>query len=171
MSSEAGTSLEELENGDVSNTADENRMAAILADMNASGAEVASGINMPARQPMPPMQPMASNQMSMQMPPLMYNPNPPMKNNYVPIQDSAPKRPAIKKKNIWSSIIDTVRDPLVVAFIVFIISLPALHTFAGKYAGWAYVLGGQLSWLGLIAKAVLGGALFAVYRIGVGLLG
>jgi hypothetical protein len=171
MSSEAGTSLEELENGDVSNTADENRMAAILADMNASGAEVASGVNMPARQPMPLMQPMPSNQMSMQMPPLMYNPNPPMNQNYVPIQTNTPKRSAIKKKNIWSSIVDTIRDPIVVAFIVFLISLPALHTFAGKYAGWAYVLGGQLSWLGLIAKAVLGGALFAVYRIGVGLLG
>jgi hypothetical protein len=76
-----------------------------------------------------------------------------------------------KLNNKGSSIVDSVRDPIVVAVIVLLISLPALHTFAGKYAGWAYVLGGQLSWLGLIAKAVLGGALFAVYRIVVGLLG
>ncbi len=173
MSSEAGTSLEELENGDLKNTADEQRMQSILADMNASGAEVASGINMPARQPMPPMQPMATQQMPMQMPSLMYNPNPPMANHYIPIQDGgAPaKRSTLKKKNVWSSIVDSVRDPIVVAVIVFVISLPALHTFAGKYVGWAYVLGGQLSWLGLFVKACLGGLLFALYRTVMNLIG
>ncbi len=169
MSSEAGTSLEELESGQLQGTADESRMQAILADINASGAEVASGVNMPARQPMPPMQPIATQQMPMQMPSLMYNPNPPMANHYIPI-DEAPKRSALKKKNVWSSIVDSVRDPIVVAVIVFVISLPALHTFAGKYVGWAYVLGGQLSWLGLIAKACLGGLLFALYRTVVNLL-
>jgi hypothetical protein len=173
MSSEAGTSLEELENGDVSNSADEQRMQSILADMNASGAEVATGVNMPARQSMPPMQPIASKQMSMQMPSLMYNPNPPMANHYIPIQEEAPatKRSVLKKKNVWSSIVDSIRDPIVVTLIVFLISLPALHTFAGKYAGWAYVLGGQLSWLGLIVKACLGGLLFALYRTVVNLIG
>ncbi len=171
MSSEAGTSLEELESGQLQGTADESRMQAILADMNASGAEVASGVNMPARQPMPPMQPMATQQMPMQMPSLMYNPNPPMANHYIPIEEApTAKRSALKKKNVWSSIVDSVRDPIVVAVIVFVISLPALHTFAGKYVGWAYVLGGQLSWLGLIAKACLGGLLFALYRTVVNLL-
>lgn len=173
MSSEAGTSLEELENGDVSNTADEQRMQSILADMNASGADVATGVNMPARQSMPPMQSMSTNKMPIQMPSLMYNPNPPMANHYIPIQEEAPvaKRSVLRKKNVWSSLIDTIRDPIVVAMIVFLISLPALHTFAGKYAGWAYVLGGQLSWLGLIVKACLGGLLFALYRTVVNLIG
>jgi hypothetical protein len=170
MSSEGGTSLEELENGDLKNTADESRMQAILADINASGAEVATGANMPARQPMPPMQPMPMNQMSMQMPPLMYNPNPPMANHYIPIEEAPAKRSVLKKKNVWSSIVDSIRDPIVVAVIVFLISLPALHTFAGKYVGWAYVLGGQLSWLGLIVKACLGGLLFALYRTVINLL-
>ncbi len=65
---------------------------------------------------------------------------------------------------MWSSILERIIDPIVVALIVFIVSLPVLHTFVGKYASWAFAIGGQLSWFGLIAMSVLAGMLFGLYR-------
>lgn len=164
---ENGTSLEALESGDVANTADASRMANILRDMNASGADVISpqapapqqmGLPM---QPMPPMQAMPSQMNSMS------NPLPPMMNrqpHYVPI-DEEPSNYAPVRKNIWSRILEQLMDPLFVGIIVLVLSLPALHTFVGKYASWAYLLGGQLSWAGLAIKSLLAALLFGLYRV------
>ena len=72
---------------------------------------------------------------------------------------------------MWSNLLDNLFDPLVVAILVFTLSLPVLQTFLSKYATWAFSLGGQLSWLGLIAKSVLAGVLFALYKMGAAALG
>ena len=159
---ENGTPLDALETGEVANTADASRMANILRDMNASGADVVSADARPSvglpMQPMPPMQPQMNT---------MSNPLPPMMNQmpqYVPIEEDQNRYEPVRK-NIWSRILEYSIDPFFVGIIIFVLSLPALHTIAGKYASWAYVLGGQLSWLGLVVKSLLAAVLFGLYRM------
>ena len=163
-----GTSLESIESGDVANTADASRMQAILRDMNSSteGSRVQMPPPpqmqdlqpMPARQPMPPMLQVSSHdQVPMQRPP------PPPQVQYVPIAEEEPTQP---KKNVWSSVLEQIRDPLFVVLLFFLLSLPVFHTFVGKYASWAFAIGGQLSWLGLGALALVAGIIFAMFRTG-----
>ena len=192
-----GTSLEELETGDIPNTADSGRMQAILRDMNAPGSGPGSGPGqgherprqhppslppmasqpnlqdmqpMPSRQPMPPMLQVSSHQegnpygghqmhqqMHQQMPQRAPRPQ------YVPVAEEEPAEP---KKNIWSMILEQVRDPLFVVGLFFLLSLPVFHTFVGKYASWAFAVGGQLSWLGLASLSILAGLIFALFQTG-----
>lgn len=153
-----GTPLEDLESGSVSHAADAGRMNEILRDMNASGAEVASQAAPPTQPmgPMPPMPPMNHPMMYQQMMPA------PPTNSYVQVEDA----PRPKKRNTYSSILSSMRDPLIVVILMFVLSLPVLHTFVGKYASWAFAVGGQLSWLGLGALSVLAGVLFGVIQGG-----
>jgi hypothetical protein len=156
-----GTPIDAIENGDVADAADTQHMQAILADMNASGADIANGPGIPqAQQPMPPMR-------GGGMPP-MYNPMPPapQQRQYV---DDGPI--AVPHKKTTSSVLERIVDPLVVAVILFILSLPVLHTYAARYVSWGFAIGGQLSWLGLIALSLVGGALFGIYRTGRDILG
>ena len=88
--------------------------------------------------------------------------------SFVPYDDEPTNAP---KKNVWSNILDRLVDPLIVAVLIFTLSLPVLQTFLSKYATWAFSLGGQLSWLGLIAKSVLGAVLFALYKMAGSALG
>lgn len=165
MSAENGTPLDALETGDVANTADASRMANILRDMNASGADVVSSSPPPpppppmgqTMQPMPPMQPM-----NHPLPPMMQAQHPPPQ--YIPVDDDQGAYAPVLKKNIWSRVLDSIADPLFVGILVLVLSLPALHTVLGKYASWAYVLGGQLSWVGLLVKSLLAAVLFGLYR-------
>jgi hypothetical protein len=150
-----GTPLEDLETGAVEHTADASRMNEILADMNASGAVVAEAQAPPMggmMQPMPPMQQQ------------MYNPQmmapPPPRSHYIPVDE--PVRP--RKKNTWSSVLDGVRDPIFVAVLFFVLSLPVLHTFAAKHIHWAFAVGGQFSWIGLAAFSALAGMIFGLLK-------
>ena len=163
-----GTPIDALETGEISSEADEQKMAAILSEMNSMGAD---GV---AQQPqgqqynpmaqMPPMQPMQP------MPPMMMQQAPPMyqqqqyQKHYVPVDEEPEQVKGKKKRNVWSSIMDRILDPIIVAFIVFVVSLPVLHTFIGKYASWAFAVGGQLSWFGLIALSIIAGIMFGAYR-------
>lgn len=160
-----GTPLEDLESGSVSHAADAGRMNEILRDMNASGAEVASTQQAPPTQPMPPMPPMQQMPSMQQMNhPMMYQqmmPAPPT-NSYIAVEDA----PRPKKRNAYSSALGSLRDPLFVTILMFVLSLPVLHTFVGKYATWAFAVGGQLSWLGLGALSVLAGVLFGLIQGG-----
>ena len=175
-SPESGTPIDALESGNVTNAADASRMAEILRDMNASGADVAAG-QQPVAQQMPPpqmmpqmmpqmiQQPMPMGGMNGQMPMMVQQPP-----QFVPYDDDSSVS-APPKKNAWSNLLDSLVDPILIAVIVFTLSLPALQTFLSKYATWAFSLGGQLSWLGLIAKSILAGLLFALYKIAAGALG
>ena len=154
-----GTPLEDLESGSVSHAADAGRMNEILRDMNASGADVAASQGAPPTQPMPPMPPMPPMNH-----PMMYQqmmPAPPT-NSYVAVEDA----PRPKKRNAYSSALGFMRDPFIVTVLMFILSLPVLHTFVAKYATWAFAVGGQLSWIGLGAFSVLAGVLFGLIQGG-----
>jgi len=153
-----GTPLESLENGDVQNTADAARMQEIMRDIDTPSGGAAPMGTLPAMQQSPgPMRPMMQQQP-------MYNPNVQMQQQqqYVAVEEEEESKP--KKKNIWSSILDRMKDPIVVALLVFVLSLPVLHTQLAKYASWAFAVGGQLSWLGLGSVSLLAGLLFGVYR-------
>ena len=154
-----GTPIDALESGDVEHSADASRVQAILQDMNASGADVgAPGSPMPQQtQMMPPM--------GHQMPPMMPHPMAQQqqqgRSQYIPIDDEERKP---MKKNVWSTMLRRIQDPLFVSLLVFVLSLPVLHIFLGKYASWAFAVGGQLSWLGLITLSLLAGVLFGTYK-------
>jgi hypothetical protein len=160
-----GTPIDAIESGEVTDAADSQHMQAILADMNASGADIANGPGMSAmpqsqgQQPMMPMRPQH---------PQMYHPNPPsiqqQQRQYV---DDAP--PPQKRSGV--SILDRISDPIMVAILIFVLSLPVLHTYSARYASWGFAIGGQLSWLGLIALSLVGGALFGIYRTSRDILG
>jgi hypothetical protein len=168
-----GTPIDALDTGEISSAADEQKMAAILSEMNSMGADVAAQqaqqqqppqynpmAQMPPMQPMQPMPPMPP--MMMQQPPMYQQQQ--YQQHYVPVDEEPEQVKGKKKRNVWSSIMDRILDPIIVAFIVFVVSLPVLHTFIGKYASWAFAVGGQLSWFGLIALSVIAGLIFGGYR-------
>lgn len=160
-----GTPIDAIENGDVAETADTQLMESILADVNAAGAHIANGPpGIPqVQQPMPPMRGGGGG-----MPP-MYNPMPPppqQQRQYV--DDGHMVGP---RKSAMSSVFERILDPFAVAVILFVLSLPVLHTYAARYVSWAFAIGGQLSWLGLIVLSLLGGAVFGIYRAGRDILG
>lgn len=157
-----GTPIDAIENGDVADAADSQHMQAILNEMNASGADIVNGPGAP-QQPLPP-------QMHQQVP--MYNPNPPPQYHQQPSQHRQyVDEPRPPRKSMVSSAFERIVDPLVVSVILFVLSLPVLHTYAGRYASWAFAIGGQLSWLGLVAISLVGGAIFGIYRASRDILG
>jgi hypothetical protein len=144
-----GTPLDVIESGgDVDNAADAARMAQLMRDVNSSGGlpDTPQTMNM-APVSAPPMR-QSSNRVAQAPPP-----------QYTPVDDDY--RPQ-RRKNVWGSISGKLRDPLIVSVIVFVLSLPVLHTMLAKYVGWAFAVGGQLSWLGLIAMSVLAGLVFGL---------
>ena len=174
--SSEGTPIDALETGNVPNSADAARMAQIMQDINASGGEIAG---VPQNELMPQQQQRAPPQMlpphtgipmdgmTGQMPGMMLQqqqvPQQQQHSQFVPYDDE-PVHGAHPRKNAWGTFMERLTDPLVVAMLIFVLSLPALQTFGSKYVPWAFAIGGQLSWLGLIAKAVFGGLLFWVYK-------
>lgn len=151
-----GTPLEALENGSIQDAADAAKMAEIMRDINASGGGAAPPPQPQMMQSAPPM--MQQMPMQMQMP--MHMPMQ-QQQRYVPVDDDEYKP---RKKNMWSNISSSLRDPVMVAILVFIVSLPVLHTQLAKVAGWAFAVGGQLSWLGLIALSLISGILFGTMK-------
>jgi hypothetical protein len=185
-SPDGGTPIEALETGNVTNTADASRMAQILQDMNASGAEVAANPVISSAPPPPPppqmmpqqmpqfqMPPQAANSMTGQIPMMVQQQQQQQQipSNFVPYEDESAAYNGVPKKNMWSNILDRLVDPLLVAVLIFTLSLPVLQTFLSKHATWAFSLGGQLSWLGLIAKSIFGGLLFALIKMGASMAG
>jgi hypothetical protein len=138
----------------VPDAADAERMAAIMREVNASGGGVGAAAEIAAAPPVsaPPLRPAP----------------PAYQQHYVevPEQDYKPRR-----RNAWATVTEKIRDPIIVSLLVFALSLPIVHTHAAKYAGWAFAVGGQLSWLGLIALSLLAGVLFAGVSGGAALLG
>jgi hypothetical protein len=156
-----GTSLEDLERGDVSNQADAARMQDILKDIDAPSAASGPMGGMPSM-------PQSPGPMRMQQPP-MYDPRafqqqPQQRQQYVPVDEEEEVKPRARKSNIWSSILDRLRDPLVVGLLVLILIFPALHTQLAKYASWAYAVGGQLNYIGLGAISLLAALIFGIYK-------
>lgn len=61
---------------------------------------------------------------------------------------------------IYNEIMTQIKQPLMVALIVFLTSLPALHVLIGHYLPSMIRIGGDLTTAGLAVKALVGGFLF-----------
>lgn len=64
------------------------------------------------------------------------------------------------KGNMYSDIISQIKQPLLVAIIVFIVSLPIVNVLVGHYFPSLLRIGGDLTTAGLVVKALIGGFLF-----------
>ncbi len=64
------------------------------------------------------------------------------------------------KGNMYSDILTQVKQPLFVAIIVFLINLPIINVLIGHYLPSLLRIGGDLTTVGMLVKASLGGFLF-----------
>lgn len=64
------------------------------------------------------------------------------------------------KGNMYSDIISQIKQPFLVAIIIFIVSLPIINVLIGHYLPSLLRLGGDLTTAGLVVKALIGGFLF-----------
>lgn len=74
-----------------------------------------------------------------------------------------PQQPTLiepTKGNMYLNIISQIKQPLFVAIIVFIVSLPIINVLIGYYIPSFLRIGGDLTTVGLVAKALIGGFLF-----------
>lgn len=62
--------------------------------------------------------------------------------------------------NFYSDIISQLRQPLLVAIIIFLVSLPVLNVLIGHYVPSLLRMGGDLTTVGLVVKSLFGGLLF-----------
>ena len=181
-----GTSLEDIEAGNIANQADSATMNAILSDMNALPEEPPAQVYQP---PPPPPQlpsmhiaPMMDSPMGMYAQPEpdfgsmgshpmdfgMYTPDPGyMTPQHIPspVNNNNPvSTPSGTKQNGWSSFLAILLDGLLVSILVCVLSLPVLHTRLSKHVTWAYKVGGELSWTGLALLSLTGGLFYVAYR-------
>jgi hypothetical protein len=80
----------------------------------------------------------------------------------VPPQMAAPQPTLIEptKGNFYSDLITQAKQPLLVAIIVFIVSLPIINVLIGHYVPSLLRVGGDLTTAGMAVKALIGGFLF-----------
>lgn len=64
------------------------------------------------------------------------------------------------KGNLYADIISQIKQPLLVAIIVFIVSLPIINVLIGHYLPSLLRIGGDLTTAGLVVKSLIGGFLF-----------
>jgi hypothetical protein len=79
------------------------------------------------------------------------------------VQPRAIQQPTLiepTKGNMYSDIIVQIKQPLLVAIIVFIVSLPIINVLIGHYLPSLLRLGGDLTTAGLVVKSLIGGFLF-----------
>lgn len=176
-----GTSIEDIEMGNVKNEADSEAMRQILTDMNVT--DESTNRQQPQMQMQMPM-PMASpeystNMASMPQQPQMTRQRQPFSQHYPPRMqiheyDEEPEEPTstpkykkvkpIMKKNKWSELFETLKEPLFIGILVTLLLIPKVHTVGSKYAPWAYTIGGQLGWIGIAICAVLAMSVWSVYK-------
>jgi hypothetical protein len=88
-------------------------------------------------------------------------------NPYLPMQPPQGFQPSQEpQRSIWSavsmSLTRELKTPLLVALIVFVVSLPFVNTMIGLYLPSLLRMGGDLTTVGLALKSLIGGALFWV---------
>lgn len=80
-----------------------------------------------------------------------------------PQQYMAQQKPTLieaTKGNMYSDIIAQIKQPLLVAIIIFIVSLPVINVLIGHYIPSLLRMGGDLTTAGMAVKALFGGFLF-----------
>jgi hypothetical protein len=75
-------------------------------------------------------------------------------------QPSAPVLIQPTKGNMYSDIIAQMKQPLIVAIIIFIVSLPIINVLIGHYLPSLLRLSGELTTVGSVVKSLVGGFLF-----------
>jgi len=68
------------------------------------------------------------------------------------------------RKNWQGQWIDELKQPILVAIIVFLMTLPAVNLLVSHYAPTLLRPGGDLTSTGMVARALVGGALFWVFQ-------
>ncbi len=58
----------------------------------------------------------------------------------------------------------SLREPLAVAILVFLLNLPVVTSILSRYASWMYLNSGEISVAGLVVKALLAGSIFFAYQ-------
>lgn len=81
--------------------------------------------------------------------------------NVIP-QQSMPQPTLVDttKGNMYADIISQIKQPLLVAIIVFLVSLPIINVLIGHYFPSLLRIGGDLTTAGLVVKSLFGGFLF-----------
>ncbi len=102
----------------------------------------------------------AMHGMPMMMPPGMQQQQQPM---MMPMMQQAPQEGFMSGLSSFS-LTREFKTPLLVALIVFVVSLPMINTMIGLYMPSLLRMGGDLTTLGLVLKSLLGGALFWILQ-------
>lgn len=77
---------------------------------------------------------------------------------------AAPALAPAARSNWYGDIIGQLRQPLLVAIIVFVVSLPVVNVLIGFYVPGLLRAGGDLTTAGLLVKAAVAGALFWIIQ-------
>jgi hypothetical protein len=99
--------------------------------------------------------------------PLPFNSMAPQMQGSVPFNQGAPSANQVydePKKNWQGQWIDELKQPIFVAILVFIITLPAVNLLVSHYAPQFLRPGGDFTTAGMVARALFGGALFWILQ-------
>jgi hypothetical protein len=77
-----------------------------------------------------------------------------------PHQMAAPPTLVETKGNFYSDILTQIKQPILVAIIIFLVSLPVLNVLIGHYVPSLLRIGGDVTTAGLVVKSAIGGFLF-----------
>jgi hypothetical protein len=77
-----------------------------------------------------------------------------------PHQMAAPPTLVETKGNFYSDILTQIKQPILVAIIIFLVSLPILNVLIGHYVPSLLRIGGDVTTAGLVVKSAIGGFLF-----------
>lgn len=96
----------------------------------------------------------------------MFAPPPPgMAPYHGPAVISGPVLPPPTKPTSWKmQLMAQLRQPIVVAAIVFFLNLPVVTSTLSRYAAWMYLSSGEISMAGLFVKAIIAAGLFVLYQ-------
>lgn len=78
----------------------------------------------------------------------------------MPQQMAPPPTLVETKGNFYSDILAHIKQPLLVAIIIFLVSLPVLNVLIGHYMPSLLRIGGDVTTAGLVLKSAIGGFLF-----------
>jgi hypothetical protein len=81
-----------------------------------------------------------------------------------PYQDPRDMEQEQPKKNWQGQMVDELKTPIIVALIVFIVTLPAVNVLVSHYAPSLLRPGGDFTTGGMVARALVGGTLFWVLQ-------
>jgi hypothetical protein len=82
--------------------------------------------------------------------------------NHMPVQQQMPQPTLIEpaNANLYANVISQIKQPLLVAIIVFIVSLPVINVLIGHYVPSLLRIGGDLTTAGMVVKSLFAGFLF-----------